>query len=336
MWVGLRSSLLSLYATFTGLVDRSCVSCIAADESLALLQLRKASFPRFQGRNLETTTSVNVAYMTRKAEAQADALEGISAFFSGSMQERHAIREKQRRHQSMTHGCDTSKWIFIWGTGRSGSTTVLSMLNHLPGVYLSGENYALADKLNSVLIDTAKLESPTDVPGYSTQDSAWYNKPNMQMLNESVRLWVCALRGDVSDVQPAENVYRGFKEITHHSTSQIAVIRDAFPGAYHIINYRRNVSAQQHDFLEEVPDPEFKSQLQSMRDSLKNESKVYELPLEDFSAQRFNEIIEWLGLTTSCRFDWVVHQNKWSGPGTGINTESEREDGRTDSPLSGC
>lgn len=333
MWVGLKSILCYFYAMFTGLEDQCCFSCIAADDSVALLQLRTVWSPHVPKRNLETTNSANVAYMSGKAGAQADALDGISAFFSGSVQERLAIREKQRSHQMMTHACDTSKWIFIWGTGRSGSTTVLSMLNHLPGVYLSGENYALADKLNAVKIDTVKLESPIDTPGYSTQDSAWYNKPDTQMLNESIRLWVCALRGDVPATQDVK--YRGFKEITHHSTSQIAVIRDSFPNAYHIINYRRNVHAQQHDFHEGTTDKQFADQLESMREELKD-SNVFELPLEDFSAQRFNVIIGWLGLSTSCRFDWVVHQNKWSGPGTGINTESEREDGRSDNPLSGC
>lgn len=38
--------------------------------------------------------------------------------------------------------CDLSayRWIFVLGVGRSGSTTILSMLNRLPGVELDGEH----------------------------------------------------------------------------------------------------------------------------------------------------------------------------------------------------
>mmetsp|Transcript_8251 Transcript_8251/g.10770 ORF Transcript_8251/g.10770 Transcript_8251/m.10770 type:complete len:149 (-) Transcript_8251:1950-2396(-) len=36
--------------------------------------------------------------------------------------------------------CHDYDWVFILGTGRSGSTTILSMINSIPGFYLAGEN----------------------------------------------------------------------------------------------------------------------------------------------------------------------------------------------------
>ena len=48
--------------------------------------------------------------------------------------------------------CDLcgQRWLFVLATGRSGSTTVLNMLNALPGVYMAGENMNVVGKLRQL------------------------------------------------------------------------------------------------------------------------------------------------------------------------------------------
>jgi hypothetical protein len=47
--------------------------------------------------------------------------------------------------------CALYSWLFILATGRSGSTTILSMLNQVPEISLSGENNDLLGSLISVV-----------------------------------------------------------------------------------------------------------------------------------------------------------------------------------------
>lgn len=58
--------------------------------------------------------------------------------------------------------------VFIWATGRSGSTTVLEMLNLVPCVSLSGENGEFVkhiDDLSSYMNNTLNHRT-----------GAWYNE----------------------------------------------------------------------------------------------------------------------------------------------------------------
>lgn len=47
--------------------------------------------------------------------------------------------------------CRSHAWLFVLSTGRSGSTTILNMLNAIPQIKLSGENGNLLPMLNNAL-----------------------------------------------------------------------------------------------------------------------------------------------------------------------------------------
>lgn len=51
--------------------------------------------------------------------------------------------------------------LFIWGTGRSGSTTVLEMLNLVPCVSLSGENVEFMKDMKSLVSAMMSLNHKT-------------------------------------------------------------------------------------------------------------------------------------------------------------------------------
>ena len=43
------------------------------------------------------------------------------------------------------------KWLFVFGMGRSGSTTLKNMLNQVPGIYIGGETNNLVGLLTTVM-----------------------------------------------------------------------------------------------------------------------------------------------------------------------------------------
>lgn len=282
-------------AVFTR-VDQCSPLCFADEESVSFLQLRKIrSGLEAQMQELQSSMPDDVSLSSEEGP-QGDARD--AHLYGGS------FRTREQQDELAMANCSTSKWIFIWSTGRAGSTTVLTMLNHLPGVYLSGENKGLADSLGHLSHNTLGLRHRAD--------NAWLNTPDPEMVKELARMWICALRSDAPD-DSAE--YRGFKELAHRSVTQIRAIRHLFPDAYHILNFRNNLTAQMHSAFhahQHTSEEQLISELEDMRDAV-NGANVFELPLEEFSAEKFNSMVDWLGMDTSCTFRSVVHQNDNGG-----------------------
>lgn len=62
--------------------------------------------------------------------------------------------------------CDpcAKKWVLVIAVGRSGSTTIMSMLNRVPKVSISGEDRGLAYTLVKALADSYALTSWSRMP----------------------------------------------------------------------------------------------------------------------------------------------------------------------------
>jgi hypothetical protein len=59
-----------------------------------------------------------------------------------------------------SNGCDLCKdhdWVFVLGTGRSGSTSVIEMVNTIPGVFLAGENFGQVLQMREMYDSTVKI-----------------------------------------------------------------------------------------------------------------------------------------------------------------------------------
>ena len=134
--------------------------------------------------------------------------------------------------------CDLSAhdWVFILGTGRSGSTTLLEMVNALPNVQLSGEHDAELDSF----IDLRKRLRLTLEHGGT---GAWLQ--DRHQLKEAhlfctVQSWFFLHTG-----KPCSNTAtHGFKEIRYNSEEELDFLRDAFPSAKFILNFRKEVLLQ--------------------------------------------------------------------------------------------
>lgn len=287
-------------------LDQCTASSVPDDASVALLQLRQ-----LEGKRTPFGYSLDGARERPSPWKKSEEEKRVEHLALGAVDSK--LRKLRPFGAPWMANCARSKWIFIWTLGRAGSTTILSMLNHLPGVYLSGENNAVAEYLGQLRSRTLDL---TKRGTSKSKNQAWFNDPRKGRLSKLARMWICALREDVPN--SANTEYRGFKELAPRSYTQIKVVRDLFPGAYHVLNFRNDVKAHSlsgwyntkafRERRKEDPEQYLKENLVKMRQALDG-AKVFELPMEEFSTARFNSLIDWLGMSTKCKFEYVLHQN---------------------------
>jgi len=68
------------------------------------------------------------------------------------LQTRMALQPGHNRYQRCEHGdYDQQQWLFILATGRSGSTSILEMVNAIPGYFLAGENEGIMSEFVNLM-----------------------------------------------------------------------------------------------------------------------------------------------------------------------------------------
>ena len=129
-------------------------------------------------------------------------------------------------------------WLFIIGTGRSGSTTVLDMVNRISdSIYIAGENDGVAERLLDLYQTTTRHFSEHPNKG------AWKSNPvDDESLLTDLRQYMQDAIG-VFDTD-AINII-GFKEIRHAKVEHLNWLVKLFPDAKIILNWRNDVQQQQ-------------------------------------------------------------------------------------------
>ena len=248
--------------------------------------------------------------------------------------------------------CDLCRhrWIFIVATGRSGSTSILEGLNALPGVSLSGENYALLNNARDMFLKTSQLSSKGGAAFEASADG----------VEESTH---CAMQelfakiagGNLSETGPRR--YLGFKELvslpslrrfingrqpTEHfvswSSEWLDYLDALFPCARIVFNIRRDVTAQARaiystfDGGSNLPLTEIEQEMatvseqilawhaQRSRRASGGKARSFLLYTEDFTPQRFSELGQWLGFP--CTFHAVPRANDPNAVGAPLDEKS--------------
>mmetsp|Transcript_34550 Transcript_34550/g.64516 ORF Transcript_34550/g.64516 Transcript_34550/m.64516 type:complete len:573 (-) Transcript_34550:28-1746(-) len=209
---------------------------------------------------------------------------------------------------------DSQQWVFILSPGgRTGSSTIVTMLNSIPGFYIAGENDGIIDDMLSFYNKTFIEE---DVEGTTGSDA------NQDPISEYNVL--CSLQSIVRASlggSPDKQAVLGFKEIRIHKKEQLDFLKRVFPCARFIVNVRQNMTAlfesQIVAYEEYVLNPEDTAQQAQSNDMKRSElegwakaqgDNVFQMPLEDFSLNRFNVLLRWLGVS-NCAFQQVAHAN---------------------------
>ena len=192
-----------------------------------------------------------------------------------------------------------ARWLFIWATGRSGSTTLLEMINAVPCIGLSGENGQFMHQIAMLNRTTHSLNG---------KKGSWFNNVDWDMVKHSQQSWISSLNAAKKNIS-------GFKEIRIDSMPFIIKL---FPGASHVVNYRRNHTLQlKSQFQTKTTDAALFLKEATIRKHLQGQ-RVFELALEDFSVNKLNRLLSWIGID-KYRFTDVIHSNN-----KGYNSDGRR------------
>eukprot|EP00924_Labyrinthula_sp_SR-Ha-C_P015000 snap_masked-scaffold_9-processed-gene-4.38-mRNA-1 protein AED:1.00 eAED:1.00 QI:0/0/0/0/1/1/2/0/284 len=206
--------------------------------------------------------------------------------------------------------CDRN-WVFILATGRSGSTTILNMLNLLPGVYLSGETGRSIEMFRNLPYFSHNSFSQ-HLQGYHLLLHGPYkhgeiNENNLKCI---IQEFFFETRGTYTLMKKDPIIFSGFKEISLKGPQSFNFIQSVFPCARFVINYRKNVTQQHESYFQKNKD--LKCLIEETEELLhywKNKENAVLLPLEDFSISSFNLIAYWLGYN-NCTYPRVLHANQ--------------------------
>ena len=231
------------------------------------------------------------------------------------------------------------RYLFILATARSGSTTLLRMLNSLPNVRLGGENLNTLFKAHEVIYNLhdeenhappiqdngvgvphgPMMHNPIPQGAYSCPTQLWIdtlNPPPEKIMHESHR-------GDRPSVEEFDQ-YKilGLKSVRFHLGNWTAVeagrfLMNNFPCARVILNYRSNVESQYESIRSRFPtSTRTKEELEAYNNfqlDLASELGPEMAILLDMNEWKdntevINHVVDWLGFK-NCHFQELVHEN---------------------------
>lgn len=200
--------------------------------------------------------------------------------------------------------CDR-KFLFVISSGRAGSTSLMTMLNAMPDVFVSGENN-----------DTALIRETFEKRAGRMCANLYFGKSSVACANTrryelmAVQNWLWESNIPAAAYMRKRPSIVGFKEI-RWTSQDVQFIKEAAPCSRFVLNMRRNSTSQARSgFFAEQPDA-----LRIVREtnervlrasSIIELERMYKMDLEDFSTKRFNELASWLG-RPSCVFQNVTH-----------------------------
>ncbi|CAE7763774.1 unnamed protein product [Symbiodinium sp. CCMP2456] len=203
--------------------------------------------------------------------------------------------------------------VWVVSPGRSGSTTVLEMLNALPGFAIMGENQAMW----GTLYELAKKRAGALEEYRDRGDSmAWRQSDD---LNWSEILCSYQLRVLAEMNPPNDARVVGFKEIRWAWSEQLhdlELLMEVFPCSFAVLNYRKDIEAEAESRTEATgyfPPTNLAEATKAMLSFYENHrQRSFLLPLENFSTDLFNQLLRFLG-EDQCSFTDVLHDNSHSG-----------------------
>jgi hypothetical protein len=205
------------------------------------------------------------------------------------------------------------KFLFVVAAGRSGSTTVMGMLNGIPGVFLSGENNGEVTRLRELYEARAARRRAMAAASNGTRDQHGATAASQQQEDlMSIQRWIWEANLPPAFIDPNPTIV-GFKEI-RWTPEDIAFIQQVCPCSRFIINARRNAHKQaESSFYQASATPlqdveRANQRLVATKRAILPPERLFSVDLEDFSVASFNRIAaDWLGI--SCRFRALIHSN---------------------------
>ena len=218
--------------------------------------------------------------------------------------------------------CSSVRWLLVLSTGRSGSTTIMRMLNAVPGIQVAGE-LGISDptgqsSLLTHLFDAFDISiAPRLYPG---SGYSFYRNPQDKELKDDICQWLLHLLP-----RKPSQVYYGFKElvwrdggplgIKRRRRLDIARVLALFPNVFVVRNFRLDIERQARSGFWANATSDVNrtiAYLSSNREMLLSSTQAvphFDLPLEHFSTRRFKALLTWLDIR-NCGFRRVAWANQ--------------------------
>ena len=194
--------------------------------------------------------------------------------------------------------CESHHWLVVLSTGRAGSTTILSMMNQLPSVHLSGEN-------NGVMANFQTLNAQYTGAGRRNWTSYNPTEPWYRVKPGTFQGYLCSVIASMAPHARDQSI-RGFKEIRWKASLSPSIAM--LPRVRFIVNYRLDLRQQARSGFfghRSAATSAVIEDLQINTTAMINAVQAtgvpyFLLPLEAFSTTTFNELLHWLGIE-DCR-----------------------------------
>lgn len=238
------------------------------------------------------------------------------------------------------------RYIFILATGRSGSTTLLKMINTLPLIRLSGENRNFIGIASQLISNFQASNSQQKGTQFSPLLDQHEDRPDGAFMHNAIppQAMSCPIQQALNTLNPPPqsiqqndhilsiNEYdaqtiMGCKTIRFHKNNfsiQYAAdyIRNTFPCSKIIVNVRTNITSQiqsiqgtftsatQGDHGKSIHDIDmYNTYLSNLATELGTDmAKVIDLSQWRNDVNVFNDVAQWLGFR-NCAFTSIVHEN---------------------------
>jgi Sulfotransferase family len=202
-------------------------------------------------------------------------------------------------------------FLFVVATGRSGSTTLMSMINSIPGFFIGGENgnqaatlKAMVDERRRAVEMRCKREHSADIAS-SSSCALLPRRAELKLIQDWI--WVSNLPPDNWSSTPTQ--VSGFKEI-RWGPEEIEFIRAVCPCSRFIINTRKDKKAQSGSGMYATAAPQLLQTRISNTQTISRmlpRTQVYRIVQEKMSVKSFNKLAAWLG--AHCQFSSMTYAN---------------------------
>jgi len=268
--------------------------------------------PAIGGSQLRAAAALRLPPATgsRGSEPRSDVVRRLKQRYTGAADA--SLQSLVDSAANATGGCNLceNRWVFILSPGgRTGSTTVMDMLNAANGFYIAGENGGVMGDLLDMYqgIVDHRLKS--------------FHKDSGQSLHSFERGVFCAVQSftrELIGAAPPGTHTIGFKEIRWgESPELLAFMLKAFPCARFVVNTRSNIGQQVRSIRGLWGKSADRETLRKRADLLRawqseHADKARLLPVERFSVQAFNDLLHWFDVR-GCWFTSVCHSNAQNG-----------------------
>jgi hypothetical protein len=302
----LKTSLLVLRLTILGLVEWCATEPVCQQDGMTV-----ATAPHPMGDTIKMDAllqiqssmkkgATGVSLLAEKSKGSASELEDLDHFTQHLQTYLHDSSASPSSNASSCDLCD-ARWVFILGLGRTGSTSLLAMMNLIAGAHLAGENFGILRSLRGLEEKAQKISGQ--------KNKAWEHGDI-----DSNRV-LCALQSYIKAIGgfAGSDVMIGFKEIRHRDEQDLDFFKKLFPCGRFIINTRRDVAAQTLaqkalNWTVKSPIEHQTRRMEAWQQANKQVSLLMRLE-DNFTTDGFNNMLSWLGVS-GCRFTSLAHKNE--------------------------